>query len=99
MTDIGNGHQQSPAFAFAHAGRLAVHRIVKIPGVLTINRHQWHVGQGRLLPTTSVDQLAATLGRWFGATDAELRLVLPNLRNFGGTQAGISYPVDLGFMA
>jgi uncharacterized protein (DUF1501 family) len=59
---------------------------------------QWHVGQGRLLPTTSVDQLAATLGRWFGATDAELRLVLPNLRNFGGTQAGISYPVDLGFM-
>ena len=60
---------------------------------------QWHVGQGRLLPTTSVDQLAATLGRWFGATDAELRLVLPNLRNFGGTQAGISYPVDLGFMA
>lgn len=60
---------------------------------------QWHVGQGRLLPTTSVDQMAATLGRWFGAADDELRLVLPNLRNFGGTQAGMNYPVNLGFMA
>jgi uncharacterized protein (DUF1501 family) len=59
---------------------------------------QWHVGQGRLLPTTSVDQLAATLGRWFGANDNELQLVLPNLRHFGGSLAGISYPRDLGFM-
>jgi ATPase subunit of ABC transporter with duplicated ATPase domains len=49
-------------------------------------------------PTTGVDPLAATLGRWFGASEADLRLVLPNLRNFGGTQAGISYPVDLGFL-
>lgn len=59
---------------------------------------QWHVGQGRLLPTMAVDQLAATLGSWFGASEAELRLVLPNLANFGGSQAGISYPLDLGFM-
>jgi uncharacterized protein (DUF1501 family) len=59
---------------------------------------QWHVGQGRLLPTTSVDQLAATLGHWFGANDSELNLVLPNLRYFGGAQAGVSYPVDLGML-
>ncbi len=37
------------------------------------------VGQGRLLPTTSVDQLAATLGSWFGISDTELLTVLPNL--------------------
>jgi uncharacterized protein (DUF1501 family) len=60
---------------------------------------QWHVGQGRLLPTTAVDQLAATLGRWFGASESELRLVLPNLQNFGGMQAGMNYPIDLGFLA
>ena len=59
---------------------------------------QWHVGQGRLLPTTAVDQLAATLGRWFGAAPDELNQILPNLRNFGGSQAGVSYPIDLGFM-
>jgi uncharacterized protein (DUF1501 family) len=55
---------------------------------------QWHVGQGRLLPSTSVDQYAATLARWFGVTDAELPSVLPNIGHFGGA----GYPVNLGFM-
>jgi len=40
------------------------------------------VGQGRLLPTTSVDQLAATLGSWFGISDTDLLTVLPNLVNY-----------------
>lgn len=40
------------------------------------------VGQGRLLPTTSVEQLAATLGGWFGLSDSELLAMLPNLANF-----------------
>ncbi|MFO1220008.1 MAG: DUF1501 domain-containing protein [Burkholderiaceae bacterium] len=51
------------------------------------------VGQGRLLPTTSVDQLAATLGRWFGVSDSDLLTVLPNLVNWN---AGAR---NLGFMA
>jgi len=37
------------------------------------------VGQGRLLPSTSVDQYAATLGQWFGISDTDLLTVLPNL--------------------
>lgn len=40
------------------------------------------VGQGRLVPTTSVDQYAATLGSWFGLSASQLLEVLPNLRNF-----------------
>ena len=40
------------------------------------------VGQGRLLPTTSVEQLAATLGGWFGLSESELLAMLPNLANF-----------------
>jgi uncharacterized protein (DUF1501 family) len=40
------------------------------------------VGQGRLLPSSSVDQYAATLGRWFGASDTDLLAALPNLANW-----------------
>jgi uncharacterized protein (DUF1501 family) len=42
--------------------------------------------QGRWLPTTSVDQYAATLLGWFGAGDAQLDAVLPNLKNFGSAR-------------
>lgn len=56
---------------------------------------QWHVGQGRLLPSTSVDQYAATLAKWFGVDAGEMAGILPNLNHFGGT----GYPLDLGFMA
>lgn len=40
------------------------------------------VGQGRLLPTTSVDQYAATLGHWLGIPDSDLLGLLPNLANY-----------------
>jgi len=40
------------------------------------------VGQGRLIPTTSVDQYAATLASWFGVSDGDLRTVLPNIGNY-----------------
>ena len=30
----------------------------------------------------AVDQLGASLGRWFGASPDDLRLVFPNLRHF-----------------
>jgi uncharacterized protein (DUF1501 family) len=68
---------------------------------------QWHVGQGRLLPSTSVDQYAATLAKWFGVSDAELvgtagqnyrDAILPSLHNFGSTVGNINYARDLGFM-
>jgi len=43
------------------------------------------VGAGRLIPTTSVDQYAGTLARWFGLSDSQIRQVLPNFANFGSS--------------
>jgi uncharacterized protein (DUF1501 family) len=40
------------------------------------------VGQGRLLPSTSVDQFAATLASWFGVSAGELTTVIPNINNY-----------------
>jgi uncharacterized protein (DUF1501 family) len=48
------------------------------------------VGQGRLLPSTSVDTFAATLARWFGCAPNELPGILPNVGRFPST--------DLGFL-
>ncbi len=50
------------------------------------------VGRGRLLPTTSVDQYAATLGRWLGVSDGDLDAVVPNLGNFADRDLGIFVP-------
>jgi len=49
------------------------------------------VGQGRLLPSTSVDQYAATLGKWFGISDSELLTVLPNLVNWNASQRNLGF--------
>ena len=47
-------------------------------------------GGGRMIPTTSADQLAATLANWFGIPDVDLDIVAPNIDNF--------VQRDLGFM-
>ncbi len=46
------------------------------------------VGSGRLLPSTSVDQYAATLGKWFGVSDADMSTVVPNIVNFSDRTLG-----------
>jgi uncharacterized protein (DUF1501 family) len=40
------------------------------------------LGEGRWLPTTSVDQYAATLATWFGVAPTELASVVPNIDAF-----------------
>jgi uncharacterized protein (DUF1501 family) len=47
--------------------------------------------EGRWIPTTAVDQYAATLATWFGVSASDLPLVVPNIRRFAGA--------NLGFMA
>ena len=50
------------------------------------------VGQGRLLPSISVDQYAATLATWFGVPAGSLSTVLPNVGNYNPSS------LDLGFV-
>lgn len=45
-------------------------------------------GNGRLIPTTSVEQYAATLARWMGVSDVDLPIMLPNLPNFASNNLG-----------
>lgn len=47
------------------------------------------VGRGRLLPTIAVDQYAATLGRWLGVGESDLRAVAPNLDRFDTADLGL----------
>ena len=46
---------------------------------------------GRWIPTTAVDQYAATLAKWFGVPDADIPAVVPNIARFPTR--------DLGFLA
>jgi uncharacterized protein (DUF1501 family) len=46
---------------------------------------------GAWIPTTSVDQIGATLARWFGVAAADLAYVFPNIGRFATS--------DVGFMA
>lgn len=44
--------------------------------------HEQDIGSGRLLPSSSVIQVAARLGGWMGLTANELRMVLPGVDHF-----------------
>jgi uncharacterized protein (DUF1501 family) len=46
-------------------------------------------GQGRWIPTTSVDEFSATLATWFGVSASDLRTVLPNIGRFAHPNLGI----------
>jgi uncharacterized protein (DUF1501 family) len=50
------------------------------------------IQNGVVIPTTSVDQYAYTLGKWMGVSHSNLQAILPNLSQFN------SSTYDLGFM-
>ncbi|HLL10409.1 MAG TPA: DUF1501 domain-containing protein [Rubrivivax sp.] len=45
-------------------------------------------GQGRLIPSTAVDEYAATLARWFGVADGNMASVVPNIGRFARRNLG-----------
>jgi len=47
------------------------------------------VGGGRMIPSVSCDQFAATLARWFGVPDSQLAVVAPHIGNFAVRDLGL----------
>ncbi len=48
--------------------------------------------RGRWIPTTSVEQYAATLAAWYGLSAADMPVVFPNIANFPTTNLGFMQP-------
>ena len=49
------------------------------------------VDSGRLIPTTSVAQYAATMASWFGVSPGDLTTVMPNLQNFNPSTWNVGF--------
>ena len=48
--------------------------------------------RGRWIPTTSVEQYAATLARWYGLPENQMSTVFPNIGSFTNTNLGFMQP-------
>lgn len=44
--------------------------------------HPQDAGEGRLIPTISIEKYVETLAQWFGIEDSELKKILPNVDKF-----------------
>ncbi|MFT5590466.1 MAG: hypothetical protein ACI9ZF_002657 [Bradyrhizobium sp.] len=75
---------------FVMGGAVNGKEIYGTPPILADNGPD-DVGRGRLIPTTSVDQYAATLGKWMGVSDTDLLALLPNLSNYNVSARNLGF--------
>lgn len=47
-----------------------------------------NISGNNMIPTTSIDQYAATLARWMGASDGQVQAIFPRLGNFSTPYLG-----------
>ncbi len=91
VIDNGNGTDHGwGGHHFVAGGGVQGKRLYGEVPFADVNSASYTQSRGRLIPTTSVEQYAATMGSWFGLSSSELRTSMPNLTNFNSA--------DLGFM-
>jgi uncharacterized protein (DUF1501 family) len=49
------------------------------------------VGGGRFIPTTSADQYAATMAKWFGVATADIPTIAPSINAFATQDLGLFF--------
>ncbi len=92
-TTIDNGNGTDHGWGghhFVAGGAVQGKRLYGEVPLADVDSGSYTRSRGRLIPTTSVEQYAATMGSWFGLDTGELNTALPNLNNFNTR--------DLGFM-
>lgn len=86
-TDHAWGNQQLVLGGAVRGGLYGRYPDLSLGGPDDVGVQPWE-RQGRWIPSTSVEQYAATLLGWFGASDAQVNAALPNLRRFATQRLG-----------
>lgn len=87
-TDHAWGNHQLVLGGAVHGGQtFGTYPELVLGGNDDVGAADWEL-QGRWIPTTSVDQYAASVLGWFGASESQLDSILPNLINFGTRKLG-----------
>jgi uncharacterized protein (DUF1501 family) len=88
ITNNGDGSDHGwGSFHFVVGGAVRGRRYYGSAPQIADNGENDH-GQGRLIPTTSVEQYAATLANWFGVSASDMSEVVPNINNFNVKNLG-----------
>lgn len=96
LSNNGNGTDHGwGGHHFVIGGAVSGGRVFGELPPLDLEDTRLNVGQGRIVPTLSVDQYAATLSRWYGLDDSLRGTVFPNLQFMTGSKLAIEGP-DLG---
>jgi len=83
LTSNGNGSDHAwGGNSIVMGGALRGQRVLGEYPDLTLNNDLNLDERGRMIPTTSVDELYADIALWFGVSPNDLDYVLPNLNNF-----------------
>ncbi len=88
----GNGTDHAWGGAYFVAGAVTSGMFGEMPDLRSASDDDFS-RQGRLIPKLSFSQYYATLLKWFGASDDELKTILPDLKNYN------KQDWDIGFMA